>query len=778
MRNHAWRTLMMLLVGGSLLGAWLGLCTGPAAGSNIQPIRYVATNGQCGINKPCYASIQAAVDAANPGDEVRVAAGRYTGVSTRNGSTQLVYLDKSITLNGGDDPQSWAPDPALNPTILDAEGKGRVLTIAGDCAPLVTGFHLVNGSAQYGGGVHIDAAKARLSYNEIYDNRAESWGGGVYLNRSASTLIANRIYSNTTGELGRGGGLALQDSPATVQDNTLENNRAHVGGAIEFKNVSGSGATLIGNTIRGNVAFDVEKDGRVFDGAGGGIDLSSALTDTVRENVISHNEAKWGGGIHAFDGHAAIVDNTIQTNTAAIHGGGLYIQGGHMLLEGNEIAANQATNWGGGLFLMVNASTLRGNVLESNVAGWRGGGMYVQGGGLIDGNVFRDNTATEQGGGAFLYRNNGADYLNNVFIGNHAAEGGGVYIWAGDLSLAHSTIAGNTSGDGRAVVIDKYPGLVSPEEPVVDTATVVFSNTIVSNQPVGFFATADNALTVDGVLWHKTPQHIQANGATVNVQRERTGDPAFQADGYHVRSTSAAFGNVVSSLDHDVDGHHRGWGTQKYLGADEYVPTTVVEPESGGSLTHSTLVRQITITVSIPSQCVTRTMALRFSPYPPLPARFLPPPFSKFKPLGLPFGLDPFTVGLTKPITDTKNPPLGNPIGPIGFRKPAQVVTEYDKEVEERYRKSIEDMRLLFLTGGFGKPIGPPQDPACGPMSHDLLQRRLSTPICSTGIITAAPTASAAWQLQDSAAGVVEPGYFVLAIEVPQSTVHLPLVLK
>ena len=59
---------------------------------------------------------------------------------------------------------------------------------------------------------------------------------------------------------------------------------------------------------------------------------SSYLTDTLRNNLISGNTAKWGGGVHAFGASAVIVDNTIEGNNAPIHGGGLYIQGGQITL--------------------------------------------------------------------------------------------------------------------------------------------------------------------------------------------------------------------------------------------------------------------------------------------------------------------------------------------------------------------------------------------------------------------------------------------------------------
>lgn len=82
-----------------LLGGWGFSSSAPARAE--AGVFYVAPGGVCGAAAPCFSTIQAAVDAAAPGDEIRVAAGVYSGVNNQGGKSQVVYLAKDLTLRGG-----------------------------------------------------------------------------------------------------------------------------------------------------------------------------------------------------------------------------------------------------------------------------------------------------------------------------------------------------------------------------------------------------------------------------------------------------------------------------------------------------------------------------------------------------------------------------------------------------------------------------------------------------------------------------------------------------
>ncbi|HXV99875.1 MAG TPA: hypothetical protein VEC93_15770, partial [Anaerolineae bacterium] len=180
--------------------------------------------------------VQAAVDAAAPGDVIKVAAGTYAGVTFRASVTQTVYISKSVTIRGGYTAAfAEPPDPQANPTTLDAQGQGRVIYITGNISPTIEGLRITGGSTtSYGGGIHVISATATISNNEIFGNVASGnygFGGGIFLGLDSSILNRNVITANSAGH--GGGGLMLVDSKATLNGNRITFNSACGGGGLD-----------------------------------------------------------------------------------------------------------------------------------------------------------------------------------------------------------------------------------------------------------------------------------------------------------------------------------------------------------------------------------------------------------------------------------------------------------------------------------------------------------------------------------------------------------------
>ena len=103
--------------------------------------------------------------------EIRVAAGTYTGVSTRDGLTQMVYLSKTVMLLGGYSTSNWnAAYPLTQTATLDAQGQGRVIYVA-DGSPLVNGLRLTGGDTSSLGPMD---SKWRRSLSRLWDHRDHS----------------------------------------------------------------------------------------------------------------------------------------------------------------------------------------------------------------------------------------------------------------------------------------------------------------------------------------------------------------------------------------------------------------------------------------------------------------------------------------------------------------------------------------------------------------------------------------------------------------------------
>lgn len=280
--------LVLTFVGGfvALLALLLVL------GGSALPVRagpgdlYVASGGDCGGATPCYDSVQAAVDAAVEGDVIKMAQGTYTGVSARDGVTQVVYISKTITVRGGYAITDWSVShPLTQPTTLDAQGQGRVLYISGDIAPLIEGLRITGGRADgaSGGGVYIDRATATIRDSVVFSNTAQD-GGGLVLYRSDAALHGNVISGNVAA--GRGGGVSVVQGEAQIDGNTVVANEA---------------------------------------GRGGGLRLYMGH-DTLANNVVADNRASvWGSGLYIEDSSAHLMHNTIARNLGG-DGVGLYVQ--------------------------------------------------------------------------------------------------------------------------------------------------------------------------------------------------------------------------------------------------------------------------------------------------------------------------------------------------------------------------------------------------------------------------------------------------------------------
>jgi uncharacterized repeat protein (TIGR01451 family) len=296
------------------------------ASSSAQATAYVQ-NCHVRINTDAteYGAVQAAVDAAGPGDVVKVA-GTCLGVNTHAGLRQQVYVDKSITIRGGYTTTNWiTSDPEANPTTLDALGEGRVFYVTGDISPTIEGLRITGGDATgldselgglgegwyAGGGVCVVSATATISGNWIYDNSAAetmSFGGGVYLESSDGTVAGNTIFGNTACF---GGGVHAYSTSNALSGNTVISNTAAWGGGGMCL---WGGDDVIGNVVVGNTTGD----------RGGGIFLGSEGVNTLVNNIVADNYAGGSGSGLYVNGSSHLWHTTVAHNTGG-GSSGIYV---------------------------------------------------------------------------------------------------------------------------------------------------------------------------------------------------------------------------------------------------------------------------------------------------------------------------------------------------------------------------------------------------------------------------------------------------------------------
>lgn len=225
-------------------------------------------------------TVQAAINAANPGSEIWVAKGTYTG---------CINLKTGVSIYGGfggGEILRAQRIPAKYISILDGNSAGSVVTAPSGAAAdtVIDGFTIQNGSAAYGGGIMAEKCSITISNNIIKNNKASYYGGGIFGEGATLTVLGNTI---TTNKAAFGAGVACYDSAAPV---------------------------ITRNYITSNIA----------DYDGSGVYCYSNSAPVISNNLINLNiAASEGAGIYCDDASPVIVNNTIYSNSANTNGGGL-----------------------------------------------------------------------------------------------------------------------------------------------------------------------------------------------------------------------------------------------------------------------------------------------------------------------------------------------------------------------------------------------------------------------------------------------------------------------
>ena len=423
-----------------------------------------------------HATIQAAIEAANPGDLILVNAGTYDELVVMWKPVRLQGVGAgSVLINAAKYPTSklagWRPlinglfavDPVtgnqtgisqvdplptqeitggvvlLEPTVLGSE-EGAGITVlaknlpAGDCS--------LGDPSTYGQFVTQSNFRCAPSRIDGFSVTGGDAGGGIYVNGWAHGLEVsnNRVYGNAGAFNGgiRVGipYLELESFPTDAAGNVLTTPTGH--------RIAGFGYDVDVHIHHNSVTKNGTVEGPTGQGgAGGGISVCTG-TDNYRVDhnwVCGNYSSSDGGGIGhlGFSQGGTIAFNDILFNqsfqqTTSTHGGGLFV--------GGEPPVAGAVSLGTG-DLTINANLIRGNLAE----GGHGGGVrFAQVNGAdvaasrnpsgwhritFTNNVVVDNVAGWAGGGVAMADTLRAEIVNNTIAANDSTGIAGVVLAGG-----------------------------------------------------------------------------------------------------------------------------------------------------------------------------------------------------------------------------------------------------------------------------------------------------------------------------------------------------------
>ena len=295
-----------------------------------------------------FATIQAAIDAAAPGDTVQLADGVFTG----SGNRDLLFGGKPLTL------RSAGGDAAA--CVIDAQGSESAPHRAAWLHDLPAPGALLEG----------------ITFRNGWNDGA---GSGVYA-YNCRVVARHCVFRDNRGAFYLGGaGMAIQNGEAVLEDCLFEGNVS----SSPMPMAGGAGGLFASNTTVSleRCDFLYNRAGSSFDsgGRGGGmIAVSCAMAATActfRGNQVSPSimSSPRGGGLFVEDGTAELADclfvenavieygeggavatygapNLVMTNCTLQHNNGLgavHLRGGTVSLERSIIADSHVIYMGG-----------------------------------------------------------------------------------------------------------------------------------------------------------------------------------------------------------------------------------------------------------------------------------------------------------------------------------------------------------------------------------------------------------------------------------------------
>uniref|UniRef100_A0A383VBF3 Right handed beta helix domain-containing protein n=1 Tax=Tetradesmus obliquus TaxID=3088 RepID=A0A383VBF3_TETOB len=356
----------------------------------------------------------------------------------------------------------------------------------------------VNNKAVAGGAIMASQYSRSKGRVEVHDcrfsgNTGQFDGGAVMIeeNQYTELLLNSSSFEGNQGDFG--GAVSAYDADVAATNCSFVGNKAGVdGGALHLSTMQAAGSgnllALAGCTLSDNTAAvfggavavynqGLAVRGSTFEanqgGSAGAIYLSNGPTATILDSVFERNTAEQGSGgaIRLASVGQLDMQGIIMKGNEALGGNGGAMQAAQVsdaTLSGITMTDGYADVAGGGLsFLGCSNVTLQGCTLYNNTAPL-GAGMAADSSQLVLTAVnISSNLAVEEeageGGRRRKLQQAAADGLNVRQYGSEvyaSTTGGAILVQQSSLSMADSSLAGNTAGgDAGALFVHAPSGL-------------------------------------------------------------------------------------------------------------------------------------------------------------------------------------------------------------------------------------------------------------------------------------------------------------------------------
>jgi hypothetical protein len=357
-------------------------------------------------------NIQGAINESDDGDTVLVEPGEYVENIDFCGKNIVVC---SLFLFNGD-------EEFIERTIINGNGEGGVVAFdEGETRDAVlTGFTLLNGNRESGGGILCRGSEPTLTHLIIRDNFAEL-GGGIYCRNFTNPLIQHVLIIENSSERWGGGVFCGDDGNFVMEDCLLDGN---------FTGAAGGGVAIMRSdpilrrvTVLRNAARDAGGAGFII------VDESRPTLEDVSV-MWNFSDNGCGGGIYINDSEGTYRNLIVLHNTAGMWGGGIHIPGSRLTIERVLIAFNFAESGGGAI------TSFGGTRL-----GLRNVTMY--------GNISQDGWGLQS-------RESEVAFVNCIYWGNQPTE-----MHGDGITATYSDIQDGFNGEGN---IDAEPLFVDPDD--------------------------------------------------------------------------------------------------------------------------------------------------------------------------------------------------------------------------------------------------------------------------------------------------------------------------